>query len=119
VYRRLDDDIGMARTHFNLANVFERLGRYRDALAHARHSLNLRRGRAADGPLANAYNAVGWYHALLGEYDAALKYCRKALAVHESRHDHHGHAATFGQSRLHPPPPGELRRGRRPVSAGR
>lgn len=95
VYRRLDDDIGTARTHFNLANVFERLGRYRDALTHARHALDLRRGQAPDGPLANAYNAVGWYHALLGEYDSALVYCRKALDVHESRQDHHGHAATL------------------------
>jgi tetratricopeptide (TPR) repeat protein len=33
--------------------------------------------------------------AFLGDYDAALAYCQKALAIHESRCDHHGHAATL------------------------
>ena len=32
---------------------------------------------------ASALNTVGWYHALLGEYDRTLVYCEQAISLHE------------------------------------
>src|SRR5204863_5711972 len=54
---------------------------HRQALAHATSTLDL--ARSLDDPVweSDALNAVGWYHAQLGQHQQAVGYCRQALAL--------------------------------------
>jgi DNA-binding SARP family transcriptional activator/Tfp pilus assembly protein PilF len=76
LYRDAGDRIGQANTHLNTALVWEREGDHRRALEQARTALGL---FTADSDRARARNAVGWYHALLGDYGRAMAHCRAAL----------------------------------------
>jgi len=79
-YERAGDRNGQANIHLNAALVWERQDDHRRALDLARTALDL---FAADGDRAGqvrARNAVGWYHALLGDFAQTLSYCQEALA---------------------------------------
>ena len=55
---------------------------------------------------ASALNAVGWYHALLGDHEQALDLLpSRRSPLHRTLGDRNGEAAHLGQPRLRPPPP--------------
>ena len=56
--------------------------RYDEALDHAVEALRLRRSLGDSAAIAYSENAVGWILAHLGQPDAALWYCRRALEMH-------------------------------------
>jgi len=72
--------VGQARQ--GLALVFNLQNRYDEALDHAVEALRLRRSFADSAVIAYSENAVGWILAHLGQPDAALWYCRRALEMH-------------------------------------
>ena len=77
------------------ALVWERQGRHAEALDHARQALDLYRAAGHRRGQANALNAVGWYHALLGDHQQALTYCQQALTLLQELGDRHGQADTW------------------------
>lgn len=84
-----------ARIHLHLAWIAEQQRRFADALALVEASVPLYRQAGDLAGEANALNASGWYHSLLGAYDEALRQCRAALALHERRGDRYGQAETL------------------------
>ncbi len=90
------DQVGQAHTHNTLAYLWERRGRPAQALNHARQALDLFRAAGHQSGLqAETLNAVGWYHALLGDHRQALIYCQQALILFQELHDRYGQAATW------------------------
>jgi len=87
--------MGQGRTSLTLSLMFERQGRYREALEHGERALDL--FRAADHPVgqARALNAIGWYHAQLHDYEQALACCEPALALLREVGDQRGTAETW------------------------
>lgn len=80
LYERAGDRNGQAHAHLNTALVSERRGEYADALDHASTAVDLFAALGDRAALIRARNAVGWYHALLGDHVGALLYCQAALA---------------------------------------
>ena len=69
--------------------------RYDEALDHAVEALRLRRAAADRAVIAYSENAVGWILAHLGQPDAALWYCRRALEMHDESGSRTGIADTL------------------------
>ena len=69
--------------------------RYDEALDHAVEALRLRRSLADSAVIAYSENAVGWILAHLGQPDAALWYCRRALEMHSESGSRTGIADTL------------------------
>jgi DNA-binding SARP family transcriptional activator len=90
----LGDPIAQAHTHLNFAIVLDRQRRHRDALGHAQRALALFDAAAHSYGYARALNAVGWYHAQLGEYELTIDHCGRALAWHHDLGDLAGQAET-------------------------
>ena len=67
----------------------------REALDHAQQALDLYRAAGHRAGQADALNAVGWYHALLGDHQQALTYCQQALALLQELGDRYGQADTW------------------------
>ncbi|MET9631914.1 BTAD domain-containing putative transcriptional regulator [Lentzea sp. NPDC006480] len=88
------EPVGQALTHRELAYVCERQGQHDQALHHSSQALDLyavaghRRGQAG------SLNAVGWYQALLGDFEKALTSCEAALGLLEPD-DLDGRASTW------------------------
>jgi tetratricopeptide (TPR) repeat protein/DNA polymerase III delta prime subunit len=80
LYRRLDDNSGLAYVHLCYGWVHEPRQRYDKALHHAEQALRLSTAAGDETGRANALNNVGWYHACLGNYRQALDCCQEALA---------------------------------------
>ncbi|MBM0275044.1 tetratricopeptide repeat protein [Micromonospora tarensis] len=95
LYVRGGDTEGEARTHQNLASLWDRQGEPRKALEHSRRTLTLARAAGHRRAQADALNAVGWCHAQLGEHGAALAYCERALDLLQQLGDRAGEAATW------------------------
>ena len=66
-----------------------------EALDHAVEALRLRRSLADSAAVAYSENAVGWILAHLGQPDAALWYCRRALDMHTESGSRSGVADTL------------------------
>ncbi|HEX6525087.1 MAG TPA: BTAD domain-containing putative transcriptional regulator [Streptosporangiaceae bacterium] len=81
LYSALDDQVGQARAHGDIAMTFAIQERYREALVHSGNALDL--VRSADHPYvyASALNKVGWHAAHLGDYEYALACCQQALEL--------------------------------------
>ena len=96
LFASLHRDAGTAHTEFDLAMLLDRWGRPREALHHAHRSLALYR-RSGGGLVkqAVALNAIGWYHAQLGEYRPAITHCRQALGLAEEAGSLYGQANTW------------------------
>jgi tetratricopeptide (TPR) repeat protein/transcriptional regulator with XRE-family HTH domain len=93
LFEMLGNADGQARAHRSIAQIFEDQGHYREALQHAEHALTL-----ANNPVgqAGALNQVGWYHALLGDYQKALDYSGTSLDRYkEVDGEPHGEAAAW------------------------
>ena len=71
------------------------MGRYREALGHARAGAGPVRGRGNLPGQARALNNVGWYHALLGDHQQALIRSRQALGLQRELGDRCGEANTW------------------------
>lgn len=102
LYGQLSDHTTEATVHRHLGLVAERLGRPRDALDHARQALALQTGNPVGQ--GRALNSVGWYHAVLGEYDQAFPYLEQALTLLCAAGDQFGQAAvwdSFGYAHHH------------------
>jgi DNA-binding SARP family transcriptional activator/tetratricopeptide (TPR) repeat protein len=97
LYERLGDLAGQAGTEYNLALLFGRQDRHPEALHHARRALELSRagGESSRETLAAALNYVGWEHAKLGNYQAALDHCQQALVVSQQIGQRLGEASTW------------------------
>ena len=105
LYRAVSDDVGEARCHRNLCMTFERQGDYRQALHHALRSRDLLQGTDDLVRVAYAFNSVGWYQALVGDFtDALVNAASHPVAAEMRKSNQSGHCV--GQSRLRAPQPG-------------
>jgi tetratricopeptide (TPR) repeat protein len=98
----LFEDVGDVRAQANIHRQFcwtlESRGDDGDieaALEHAYESLRLNREIGERNSQAAALNAVGWCHALLGQYEEALQRCTQALALLQELGERYGQADTW------------------------
>jgi tetratricopeptide (TPR) repeat protein len=91
---RASDQTSQAHTHYRLAHLWERRSHPAQALHHAQQALRLY--QAGDHQAqADALNAVGWFHTLLGDHRQALTYCQQALPLFQELGNRVGEAATW------------------------
>lgn len=98
LFGELGNVLAQAHTHRQFSWVLEQRGEFGDhaaALSHAYQSLALYRELRDPFGEATALNAVGWYHALLGQYDNALSRCTQALALLTEQEERYGQADTL------------------------
>ncbi|MEV6237869.1 BTAD domain-containing putative transcriptional regulator [Lentzea sp. NPDC051838] len=88
------EPVGQALTHRELAYVCERRGRHDQALHHASQALDLYAAAGHRRGQAGSLNTVGWYQALLGDFEKALTSCEAALGLLEPD-DLDGQASTW------------------------
>ncbi|RKT54633.1 AfsR/SARP family transcriptional regulator [Saccharothrix australiensis] len=88
------DHARRADLHCDLADVLERQGDVRGALAHARRALDLHRALGDPAVEACVLNLVGRLTAALGDHATARTHCETALALVE-RHPHLGSEVTI------------------------
>ena len=104
--RALGDLGRQARTHRELALRVRTAGPPRQGAATTPAGPGaVPGGRPPTSARPSALNAVGWYHAQLGDHEQALRHCEQALGLLQRarrprRRGHH-----VGQPRLRPPPP--------------
>jgi DNA-binding SARP family transcriptional activator len=79
LFRDLDDQVGQARAHGDIAMAFAIEDRYREALAHSDRALDLSRSAGHPHVHATTLNKVGWHAAHLGDYERAMDCCQQAL----------------------------------------
>jgi DNA-binding SARP family transcriptional activator/tetratricopeptide (TPR) repeat protein len=98
-FTELDDPASVAQVRHGLSQLYTVQGRYEEALDHAAAALRTRRSLADDASIAAAVayseNAVGWILAHLGQPDAAVWYCRRALEMHNESGSRTGMADTL------------------------
>lgn len=92
---QIGDPTEQANAHYGLAEVWRLHGHHARALRHAQQSLQLFRAAGHRRGLPMGLNAVGWYHAQLGDYQQAITFCRQALTRFQELDDHEGQAATW------------------------
>jgi tetratricopeptide (TPR) repeat protein len=98
LFSELGDRAMVAQVRHGLAVLFNQQGRYDEALDHAVEALRVRRSLDDDvavAAVAYSENAVGWILAHLGQPDAALWYCRRALEMHTESGSRTGVADTL------------------------
>jgi DNA-binding SARP family transcriptional activator/tetratricopeptide (TPR) repeat protein len=95
LFDELDDPVRAARTYLAMAGVLDQQDRAGASLDQAGRALDLARSSGNRALIANALNAVGWYHARIGDGANALAYCRQALTVQEELGDLNGQATTL------------------------
>jgi DNA-binding SARP family transcriptional activator/tetratricopeptide (TPR) repeat protein len=82
ICREVGDHDGEAGAHHDMARICVLQRQFREAVEHARQSLELARlGSRASG-VATALNAYGWCLAQVGDHDLALACCEEALGLH-------------------------------------
>jgi len=94
-FHALDDPVGQAHTHLDLAWLEHLQHHDRQALTHAERALTLYLAADHQPGRADAIHSVGWYQAQLGDHATALTHCRHALTLHEHLDDLYGQAATW------------------------
>ncbi len=94
LFARVADQTGLVYAHRDRAMLWGRQGHPDRALDDAEQALILSKA-ASHRAQAYALNEVGWCRAQLGDYDRALTYCRRALAIHQQLGDLSGQAATW------------------------
>jgi tetratricopeptide (TPR) repeat protein len=72
-----------AQAHLDLGLVFDRQGRYPEALREAHEALDAFRDLDSVPGLARALSAVGWVQSRLGNHEQALARCQEALVLFE------------------------------------
>jgi tetratricopeptide (TPR) repeat protein len=81
LFEEIDDDLGQALTHTNLAGIYGELGRLREASRHCEQALAMFSRLGHRMGQALALNNLGYTLALLGEYPEAMAACHRALAL--------------------------------------
>ncbi|MFK3979616.1 BTAD domain-containing putative transcriptional regulator [Micromonospora sp. NPDC050397] len=92
---RTGDRQGQARTHHQLAHLYERQDQLDIALEHALQALALRRAAGHHRGQAVALNAVGWTYNRLGNHVQALIHCEQALKLNQEIGNRFGQAAVW------------------------
>ncbi|WP_158263089.1 tetratricopeptide repeat protein [Amycolatopsis sp. CA-128772] len=81
--RRINEEHGfteaLAHTFGVLTHLADLGGDHRTAIGYAIRSARLFRSIGKPVDEANALNAMGWHHAMLGEFESAREYCATAL----------------------------------------
>jgi tetratricopeptide (TPR) repeat protein len=95
LFTELGDLHNVSQTRYCLAVKAAKQERYEEALDHATDSLRLRRALDDSGATAYSENVMGWILAHLGQSDAALWYCRRALELHQQWGSRSGAADTL------------------------
>jgi DNA-binding SARP family transcriptional activator/tetratricopeptide (TPR) repeat protein len=98
LFTDLGDRANVAQVRHGLGVLFNQQGRWDEALDHAVEALRVRRSLDDDvavAAVAYSENAVGWILAHLGQPDAALWYCRRALEMHTESGSRTGVADTL------------------------
>lgn len=89
----IDDAMAVAQCWLNIAHTFEQQRRPSEALHHATRALEV---TCAAGDLAGqaaALNAIGWCQLQLGDFEAAMTSCQRALGLHRRLGDRRSQAA--------------------------
>ncbi|MDG4771376.1 helix-turn-helix domain-containing protein [Solwaraspora sp. WMMD792] len=94
-YAGIGDRAGQARVALTSAYALERQQLPDQALGQVLVALRLAREAADPWLQARAHNAVGWYHALLGEPEQTRLHCVEALILFEELDDPDGAADTW------------------------
>jgi tetratricopeptide (TPR) repeat protein len=81
-----DDQELLAGLHRSYGRMYGQMRRYSDALDHGRKALRIYQEIGHVGE-ALLLNAVGWYHAQLGNCEEALVHCRQSLERYEQLGD--------------------------------
>jgi len=81
LYQQLGNPLGEAKVYKHLAATADRQGRYADALSYAEQALRLYQAAGHRAGEARMLNNVGWFHALLGDYQLARVHCTKSVAL--------------------------------------
>jgi tetratricopeptide (TPR) repeat protein len=89
------DRAAEAAVRFDLALWSESEGRYADSLHDFAEALAIYRQIDDVAGEASALNAIGWGRLQLGEPEAAVRYCRRALVLHGIAGNPHGEASTL------------------------
>ena len=94
-YRQTGDLVGQAHIHRALSAVWARdkpddREHLHHALHHAQLALDLYRDVDHRHGQAEALNAIGWFHTLLGDHHHAFTPCQQALTLSQDLGDHHG-----------------------------
>jgi tetratricopeptide (TPR) repeat protein/transcriptional regulator with XRE-family HTH domain len=71
----------LAHTYGVLTHLAERGNDHRTAVGYALKSARLFRTLGMRNDEANALNAMGWHHAMLGDFESARELCGKALGM--------------------------------------
>lgn len=95
LYAKLDDHIGQAVAHTQLAVLEGMQGHSAAALRHNERALVLCQAVDHRAGEAMALNNIGWYRAELGEHRQALQHCAEALVLLQTLGDAMGEAATL------------------------
>ncbi|WP_420037540.1 tetratricopeptide repeat protein [Streptomyces sp. cg28] len=84
-----------ATTERSVAGVFARREKYTEALRHTHRALDLFRALGDHDGIARELNAVGWFGAMLGDYEDAVAMCRQALPMLQAAGNRRDEAATW------------------------
>ena len=76
IHTELGDHAGQAYVHNSLAIMLDSQGRTSEALEQAKQALESYTAAGHANGRAVALNSVGWFHAMLGNHQEALSYCR-------------------------------------------
>ncbi|MGB0391104.1 MAG: tetratricopeptide repeat-containing sensor histidine kinase [Salibacteraceae bacterium] len=75
------DTLGVAHACYNLGNAFNRLERYKEALAYYKKAQSVYKNIQPQWSLANVYNAMGTVYTSTQKYDSAIHYLNKSVAI--------------------------------------
>jgi predicted Zn finger-like uncharacterized protein len=94
-FKRCNHQRSIAVTHLNLALCNRMLRRNLDSLAHFEDALDISREKGFEKFEAKALQGFGFVCNSLGQYERALTYLEKALAIHEDNDDKRGQALVW------------------------
>ena len=95
LFTDLGDAASVGQARQGLAVLLTQQNRWDEALDHAVEALRLRRSLRDQAVIAYSENMVGWVLAHLGQPDAGLWYCRRALDMHDLSGSRSGAADTL------------------------
>ena len=93
--QRLGDPIARARTHCLLAYTYTKLGRFADAHAQLRKSLEVCRRAGHQAGQAQTHRLLGQLWDRQGHHSEALEHARQALDLHRATGYSHGQACAL------------------------
>jgi len=92
LFEWIGDRENEAIVHNYIGLIYERWGRYQQAVAHSQKSLEIYKEIGDRESEATAHNNMGIVYQELGEYQQALEHGQKALLIHQEVGDREGEA---------------------------